>query len=234
MKKKSVVKFLDAKHSHKLAIYLEIDLKSCNFAPLITTNMEQKFCQSCGMPLTEEILGTNADGSKNEEYCIYCFKDGAFTGDFTMEEMAEFCSQFVDEFNKNTGQNLSKEEYKAMLLQYYPNLKRWQLSSEALPHATSPIKQQLIDEVNALGIEGMPRIDNLFVLQGSFINMEYQLNGNSVKVLDDKANYWGNQVEKEGVEGRCFGIACDENYIFVSEYGKDGTDAEIVVLKKRG
>ncbi len=234
MKKKSVVKFLDAKHSHKLAIYLEIDLKSCNFAPLITTNMEQKFCQSCGMPLTEEILGTNADGSKNEEYCIYCFKDGAFTGDFTMEEMAEFCSQFVDEFNKNTGQNLSKEEYKAMLLQYYPNLKRWQLSSEALPHATSPIKQQLIDEVNALGIEGMPRIDNLFVLQGSFINMEYQLNGNSVKVLDDKANYWGNQVEKEGVEGRCFGIACDENYIFVSEYGKDGADAEIVVLKKRG
>ena len=39
------------------------------------------------MPLTEEILGTNADGSKNEEYCIYCYKDGAFTGDFTMEEM---------------------------------------------------------------------------------------------------------------------------------------------------
>ena len=29
--------------------------------------MEQKFCQSCGMPLTSEILGTNADGSKNED-----------------------------------------------------------------------------------------------------------------------------------------------------------------------
>mgnify|MGYP003308943750 CR=1 FL=1 len=48
--------------------------------------MEQKFCQSCGMPLTEEILGTNADGSKNEDYCIYCMKDGAFTGNFTMEK----------------------------------------------------------------------------------------------------------------------------------------------------
>ncbi len=34
--------------------------------------MEQKFCQSCGMPLTDEILGTNADGSKNEDYGIYC------------------------------------------------------------------------------------------------------------------------------------------------------------------
>ena len=39
--------------------------------------MEQKFCHSCGMPLTEEILGTNADGIKIEDYCIYCYKDGA-------------------------------------------------------------------------------------------------------------------------------------------------------------
>ena len=195
--------------------------------------MEQLFCQSCGMPLTEEILGTNADGSKNEEYCIYCYKDGAFTGDFTMEEMAEFCAQFVDEYNKNTGQKLSREEYKAMLLQFYPSLKRWQLPADELPHATSPIKQQLIEEVNALGIDGMPKIDNLFVLQGSFVNMEYHINGNCVKVLDDNASYWGNQVEREGAPGRCFGIACDERYILVAEYGKDGADAEIVVLKKR-
>jgi len=36
-----------------------------------------KKCQACGMPLTkDEEKGTNADGSKNEEYCVYCFKDG--------------------------------------------------------------------------------------------------------------------------------------------------------------
>ena len=29
---------------------------------------EMKFCQSFGMPLTNDVLGTNADGSKNEEY----------------------------------------------------------------------------------------------------------------------------------------------------------------------
>ena len=194
--------------------------------------MEQKFCQSCGMPLTEEILGTNADGSKNGEYCIYCFKDGAFTSDFTMEEMVEFCAQFVDEFNKNAGQNLTKEEYKAMLRQYYPSLKRWRESDEELPHAASPLKQQLIDEVNALGISDMPKIDNLFVLQGSMINMEYNVNGNSVRFLDDQAIYWGNQVEKG--DGRCYGIACDEHHIFVSEYGKDGADAEVVLYKRRG
>ena len=196
-----------------------------------TEIMEQKFCHSCGMPLTEEILGTNADGSKNEEYCIYCYKDGAFTGDFTMEEMVEFCSQFVDEFNKNTGQNLSREDYKDVLRQFYPSLKRWQLPADQLPHATSPIKQQLIEEVNALGIADMPKINNLFVLQGSFINQEYRLNDNSLKLLDDNTSYWGNQVEKGN--GRCYGIACDEHYILVSEYGKDGKDAEIVILKRR-
>lgn len=87
--------------------------------------MEMKFCQSCGMPLSEDILGTNADGSKNEDYCIYCYKDGAFAGDFTMEEMAEHCSQFVEEFNKNTGKNLTASEYKQELLEFFPTLKRW-------------------------------------------------------------------------------------------------------------
>ena len=46
--------------------------------------MEQKFCQSCGMPLTQEILGTNADGSKNKDYCIYCYKNGKFLQEFTV------------------------------------------------------------------------------------------------------------------------------------------------------
>lgn len=195
--------------------------------------MEQRFCQSCGMPLTDDILGTNADGSKNEEYCIYCYKDGAFTGDYTMEQMADFCAQFVDDYNKHTGKNLSREEYKKELLKFFPLLKRWQLPADQLPHATSPIKQALIDEVNALGIKDMPKIDNLFSLTGSFINQEYNFNGNMIKLFDDKANYWGNQVEKQGVEGRCFGIACDEHYIVVSEYGKDGVDAEIVMVKRR-
>ena len=42
-----------------------------------------------------------------------------------MDEMIEFCSKFVDEFNKNTGKSLSREEYKAELRKYFPNLKRW-------------------------------------------------------------------------------------------------------------
>ena len=197
--------------------------------------MEQeiKFCQSCGMPLTKDILGTNADGSKSEDYCIYCYRDGAFTGDFTMEQMAEFCSQFVAEYNKNTGGNLSREEYKKVLLEFYPNLKRWQQPADQLPHASSPAKRQLIDEINALEVTDLPKIDNLFVLQGSFVNEEFRINGNSIKLLDDKAFYWGTQVPHPTAADRCCGIARDERYILVCEYGINGADAEIVLLKMR-
>ena len=50
--------------------------------------MEEKYCQSCGMPMgnTGEFYGTNADGSKNTEYCSYCFDSGKFTGEISRSE----------------------------------------------------------------------------------------------------------------------------------------------------
>lgn len=188
------------------------------------------FCQSCGMPLSSEVLGTNADGSKSDEYCIYCYKDGAFTGDFTMEQMAEYCSMFVEEYNQNTGEHLSACEYKQVLLNHFPSLKRWSGDDKILPHADHPMKKQFIAEVNALGIPEL-QVDNLYVLQGAFINQAYLINGNTIKLLDDNATYWGTQIQK--ADGRCYGIACDEKYILVSEYGADGADAELIMMKKR-
>ncbi|KXT40688.1 hypothetical protein HMPREF2531_05235 [Bacteroides intestinalis] len=45
--------------------------------------MEEMYCQSCGMPLVKvEDFATNKDGTPMSEYCIYCFKDGAFTGGY--------------------------------------------------------------------------------------------------------------------------------------------------------
>ena len=85
-----------------------------------------QFCQSCGMPLTRiEDCGTNADGSTNFDYCQYCYKDGKFLQECTMDEMIEHCAQFVDEVNKQMPQPMTKEEYKQMMQQYFPMLKRW-------------------------------------------------------------------------------------------------------------
>ena len=85
-----------------------------------------QFCQSCGMPLARiEDCGTNADGSTNFDYCQYCYKDGRFLQECTMEEMIEHCSQFVDEVNKNMPKPMTKEEYKQMMQGFFPILKRW-------------------------------------------------------------------------------------------------------------
>nr|WP_288661187.1 zinc ribbon domain-containing protein [uncultured Alistipes sp.] len=34
----------------------------------------------------------NTDGSPNEDYCIYCCKDGRFAQDVTMEQMIDPCA----------------------------------------------------------------------------------------------------------------------------------------------
>ena len=38
---------------------------------------QQRFCQSCGMPLSDEVVSDNPD------YCKYCHADGHFTQDAT-------------------------------------------------------------------------------------------------------------------------------------------------------
>ena len=86
---------------------------------------EMKFCQSCGMPLTDEVLGTNADGSKNEEYCMNCYRDGKFLQECTMDEMIEHCAQFIRAVNEGLEKPITKEEYIGMMKTYFPQLKRW-------------------------------------------------------------------------------------------------------------
>ena len=85
-----------------------------------------QFCQSCGMPLTRaEDCGTDADGNTCFDYCRYCYQGGQFLQDCTMDEMIEHCVQFVDKVNKNMPKPMTKEEYKQMMRQYFPDLKRW-------------------------------------------------------------------------------------------------------------
>ena len=84
--------------------------------------MEEKlFCQSCSMPLeSEEQIGTNEDGSKNNDYCIYCFKDGKFTDNIdTLEEYTEYSLQFAEQAG------MTKEEMREHCQKVLPNLKRW-------------------------------------------------------------------------------------------------------------
>ena len=95
-------------------------------------------------------------------------------------------------------------------------------------------KQQLVKEINTLLlIEGLPSVERLNVLSGEFINMEYTLpNGKKVKFLDDNQTYLGDQLESE-IDGVCFGIAANMDFILVCSYEENGENPEIVIYKKR-
>ena len=93
-------------------------------------------------------------------------------------------------------------------------------------------KEQLINEFNTLlHIEGLPKVENLNVLPGEFVNMEYTLpNGEKVKFLDDKQTYLGSQLEGET---RCYGIAANMDFLLVCSYEENGENPELVIYKKR-
>lgn len=82
--------------------------------------MDNKICQSCGMPITSnDVLGTNKDGSINEDYCKYCYIDGNFVDDVTMEEYIDMCSKY------GSQAGMTNEEMKAYCTNLFPTLKRW-------------------------------------------------------------------------------------------------------------
>ena len=87
---------------------------------------EMIYCQSCAMPMQkDEDYGTNSDGSKNEEYCVYCYKDGVFTQDVTMDEMIDISFKHMKEFFK-TDPNFNEQNALDDMKSYFPKLKRWQ------------------------------------------------------------------------------------------------------------
>jgi len=84
--------------------------------------MQEKMCESCGMPMgdTDEMYGLEADGSKSADYCMYCYENGAFTNDCTLEEMIETCVAIMVKdygFDADDAMQQCKEGL--------PTLKRW-------------------------------------------------------------------------------------------------------------
>ena len=98
-------------------------------------------------------------------------------------------------------------------------------------------KKQLIDEFNGLDIPGMPKIEDLYAINGSYVNIAYPMpNGYEVKLLDDKEIYLCNQVECEFNDGeliKCFGLVAGMDFLLVAEYGENCADPELVIYKKR-
>ncbi len=80
----------------------------------------QKFCQSCSMPLDNAgIMGTEKDGTPSQEYCIYCYQNGAFVApDMTLPEMTTIVKREMEKRNIDAGTI-------SMAVSSLPHRKRW-------------------------------------------------------------------------------------------------------------
>jgi hypothetical protein len=85
--------------------------------------MEGNVCQCCAMPMeTEELFGTNADGSRNGEYCKYCYQDGKLLFQGTMQEMVELCVPMMVQGDPG----MTEETARKIMTDILPTLKHWQ------------------------------------------------------------------------------------------------------------
>jgi len=79
-------------------------------------------CQSCARPLIRTTdFGTNDDGTRNEEYCAQCFKNGSFTDpDITLPTMVNIVALAIVE---KTGMPATRAV--EITWSVLPSLTRW-------------------------------------------------------------------------------------------------------------
>ena len=185
-------------------------------------------CQCCGMPLEDDVISRNKDGSPNASYCKWCYADGTYTYS-NMDDLIDVCVAHM------AKDGFTEEQARAYMKQKLPQLDYWK-RYEALSDdgQFEQFKQQLMDEINALRIEGMPKVEKLNALVGKYVNLSYRLpNGKTVQFLDDGTTYLGNQLEPVFGGERRFGVLANMDFILVCTYEKDGDNPELVLYKKR-
>ena len=187
----------------------------------------QLTCQCCGMPLEDGIIGRDADGSLNEDYCQWCYADGTYTY-HDMDDLIDVCVPLM------VKEGFTEDQARTFMKQKLPQLDYWKRYEELSDDGQfEAFKQQLVAEINALGIEGMPKVEKLNALVGGYVNLAYPLpSGAAVKFLDDGTTYLGTQLESEFGGDRCFGVLANMDFILVCTYGCDGADPELELYKK--
>ncbi|MBQ1503007.1 MAG: helix-turn-helix domain-containing protein [Clostridia bacterium] len=185
-------------------------------------------CQCCGMPLEDALISREKDGSLNEDYCKWCYADGTYTY-HDMDDLINVCVGHM------TNENFTEEQAREYMKQVLPTLDYWKRYEELSDDGQfEEFKKRLIDEINGLGIEGMPKLEKLNALVGSYVNLEYPLpSGVKAKFLNDGTTYLGNQLESEIVEGLCFGVLACMDFILICTYEEGGKNPELLLYKKR-
>ena len=100
------------------------------------------------MPLEDEIIGRNKDGTLNEEYCKWCYADGTYTYS-DMDDLIEICIPHM------ASEGFTEEQTRDYMKQLLPTLNYWKKYEKLTDNGEfEELKKQLIEEINNLNIEG--------------------------------------------------------------------------------
>ena len=89
-----------------------------------TTERKGVVCQSCEMLIKDEMQkGTEKKGEKSDTFCFYCYRDGQFTQNCTVEEMAEKVVHIVDTIEPEPELVVKYEERYQQFKKIYPTCK---------------------------------------------------------------------------------------------------------------
>lgn len=76
-------------------------------------------CQCCGMPLEDDNISRETDGSFNEEYCKWCYKDGELVY-HSLQELMDFLIPHM-----SSVYGCSQQEMREILEKQLPLLNLW-------------------------------------------------------------------------------------------------------------
>lgn len=83
----------------------------------------QLVCQCCGMPLENATISKEPDGSFNEDYCKWCYSNGAYAYS-DMDSLIEFCAGHM------ANEAFTPDQVRAYLRQLLPTLKHWKQAAK--------------------------------------------------------------------------------------------------------
>ena len=75
-------------------------------------------CQCCGMSLSESSMSREPDGTRNEDYCRWCYRDGKFLYN-DLDELIDFLVEQLSD------KNWPPEQVRDYLQTELPRLEHW-------------------------------------------------------------------------------------------------------------
>lgn len=83
----------------------------------------QLICQCCGMLLDDSSISREPDGTFNEEYCKWCYTDGAFPYT-SLEQLTDFLAAHM------SSEAFPPEQVRVYLKEQLPKLKHWRQAKD--------------------------------------------------------------------------------------------------------